>query len=430
MPTSPWSPHAIDRHASGANRPVRRGAGAAAATLAVWAAAGTALGMLAVFVDTDLDTAGLALGAGITVVVVTAALLAAGFGGSGTRALAWLVAGTAGTAAGAGLAPAQLVQAGVSTSVIVGAVALVSGLVLLGLGLAALLRALDGWWRVLALPVAFAVLQLGVLPLTMAVIGTHPVREPFTTTVPEGAQRVTLAAADGVPLVGWYTPSRNRAAVVLLHGAGGSKADTREHAAVLAQGGYGVLALDARGGGESGGRGMLWGWHGATDVAAAVDWLAARPDVDPARIGLVGESMGGEQAITGAAADPRVRAVVAEGASARVAGDEDFLPLDVPGLIQRAYYPVMWGAADLMTGASAPAPLTELVTRLGDRHILLISSDDPHDKAAGPRIRDAAPDTVELWEPADTGHTQALARHREEWIRRVLAFLDEALRGG
>jgi dienelactone hydrolase len=430
MPTSPWSPHAIDRHASGANRPVRRGGGGTAATLAVWAAAGTALGMLAVFVDTDLDTAGLALGAGITVVVVTAALLAAGFGGSGARAVAWLVAGTAGTAAGAGLAPAQLVQAGVSTSVIVGAVALVSGLVLLGLGLAALLRALNGWWRVLALPVVFAVLQLGVLPLTMAVIGTHPVSEPFTTAVPEGAQRVTFTAADGVPLVGWYTPSRNRAAVVLLHGAGDSKADTREHAAVLARGGYGVLALDARGGGESGGRGMLWGWHGATDVAAAVDWLAARPDVDPARIGLVGESMGGEQAITAAAADPRVRAVVAEGASARVAGDEGFLPLDVPGLIQRAYYPIMWGAADLMTGASAPAPLTELVTRLGDRHVLLISSDDPHDKAAGPRIRDAAPDTVELWEPADTGHTQALSRHREEWIRRVLAFLDEALRGG
>ncbi|OGO59391.1 MAG: hypothetical protein A2V85_08655 [Chloroflexi bacterium RBG_16_72_14] len=427
MPMSPWSPRAIDRHASGANRPVHRGGGARTAMLSAWVTAGTALGMLAAFVDTDLDTAGLALGVVITVVIVGVALLAARFGGSWAWAPAWLVAGTAGTAAGAGLAPAQLVQAGVSTSVVVGAVSLVSGLVLLGLGLAALLRALDGWWRLLALPVAFVVLQLGVLPLTMAVIGTHPVREPFTTPIPEGAERVTFAAADGVPLVGWYTPSRSRAAVVLLHGAGASKSDTREHATVLAQGGYGVLALDARGGGESGGRGMLWGWHGPTDVAAAVDWLAARPELDPARIGVVGESMGGEQAITAAAADPRIRAIVAEGASARVAGDEAYLPLDVPGLIRRAYDPIMFGAADLMTGASAPAPLTELVTRLGNRHLLLISSDDPADKAAGPRIRDAAPDTVELWEPADTGHTQALARHREEWIRRVLAFLGEEL---
>ncbi len=427
MPMSPWSPQAIDRHASGANRPVRRGAGAGVAALAAWAAAGTALGMAAVFVDTDLDTAGLALGAGVTVAVVGAAVVAARFGGSGMRALAWLVAGTTGTAAGAGLAPAQLVQAGVSTSVVVGAVSLVSGLVLLGLGLAAVLRALYGWWRLLALPVAFVVLQLGVLPLTMAVIGTHPVPGPFLTPVPDGAERVTFVAADGVPLVAWYTPSRNHAAVVLLHGAGGSKADTREHAAVIAAGGYGVLALDARGGGESGGHGMLWGWHGPTDIAAAIDWLAARPDVDPARIGVVGESMGGEQAITAAVGDARIRAVVAEGASSRVPGDEAGLALDIPGLIQRAYYPIMWGAADLMSVASAPAPLAELVTRLGDRRLLLISSDDPADKAAGPHIRDAAPATVELWEPADTGHTQALARHREEWVRRVLSFLDAEL---
>ena len=96
---------------------------------------------------------------------------------------------------------------------------------------------------------------------------------------------------------------------------------------------------------------------------------------------------------------------------------------DIPGLIQRAYYPIMWGAADLMTGASAPLPLTQAVARFGDRRLLLISSDDPADKAAGPRIRDAAPGVVELWEPPGTAHTMALATHRDEWIRRVLGFL-------
>ena len=426
MPSSPWSPRAIDRHASGANRPVRARGGIASSRPVLAAAAASALGMLATFMETDLDAAGLALGVAITVVVVGAAILATR-AGQGVRAVTWLLAGTAGTAAGAGLAPARLVGAGLSATVLVGTLSLVGGLVLLGLGIVALLRALPGWWRLLAIPIVFVVLQLGVLPLTMAVIGTHPVREPFTTPMPDGAERVAFTTRDGVPLTAWYTPSRNRAAVVLLHGAGGSKADTREHAAVIAGGGYGVLALDARGAGESGGRGMLWGWHGPTDLAAAVDWLSARIEVDPARIGVVGESMGGEQAITAAAGDPRIRVVVAEGASARVPGDEAGLTADVAGLIQRAYYPLMWGAADLMSGASAPAPLTELVAGLGDRHLLLISSDDPADKAAGPRIRDAAPDTVELWEPPDTGHTQALARHRDEWIRRVLAILGEGL---
>jgi dienelactone hydrolase len=376
---------------------------------------------------------GLALGVAITALVAGSAALSGVRGGAGVRAVAMLVAGTAGTAAGAGMGPAQLVAAGLSTTVLVAAISLVSGLVLLGLGLAALLRATRGWWQLLAIPVVLLVAQLGVLPLTMAVVGTHPVHAPFTMPTPDGAERVSVPASDGVLLAGWYTPSRNRAAVVLLHGAGGDKSDTRAQAAVLAAAGYGVLALDARGAGESGGHGMLWGWHGADDVAAAVSWLAARPEVDPVRIGAVGLSMGGEEAITAAAADPRIAAVIAEGASARVPADIVVTASDPAGavvaLVRGAYDAVQWGAADLLSGASAPPPLVDAVAGLGDRRLLLISSDDPADRAAGPRLRGAAPDRVELWEPPDTGHTQALATHPEEWTARVLAFLAANLRG-
>jgi dienelactone hydrolase len=43
----------------------------------------------------------------------------------------------------------------------------------------------------------------------------------------------------------------------------------------------------------------------------ATDWLAARPDVDPKRIGLEGGSIGSEVALTVAAHDPRIKVVVA-----------------------------------------------------------------------------------------------------------------------
>ncbi len=215
---------------------------------------------------------------------------------------------------------------------------------------------------------------------------------------------------------------------MLLHGAGGSKADTIAHAAVLTAHGYGVLSLDARGGGESGGHGMLWGWHGNLDVAAAIDYLGHRPDVEPTRIGAVGLSMGGEQAITAAASDARIRAVVAEGASARVPADVmAILPGGLSGAIQGAFYPIMWGAADLMSAASPPISLDDAVRSLDDRRLLLISSDDPNDKAAGPVLWRAATASVELWEPASTGHTQALAVHPDEWRARVLGFLDREL---
>jgi dipeptidyl aminopeptidase/acylaminoacyl peptidase len=45
-------------------------------------------------------------------------------------------------------------------------------------------------------------------------------------------------------------------------------------------------------------------------VAAALDWLAAQPDVDPERLGLVGIGMGSYYAPRGAAADSRTKALV------------------------------------------------------------------------------------------------------------------------
>ena len=108
---------------------------------------------------------------------------------------------------------------------------------------------------------------------------------------------VTLHTEDGVSLAGWYVPSANRAAVVLLHGAGSTRSDVLPQAAVLVDAGFGVLMVDARGHGDSGGRAMDFGWHGDADIAAATAYLASRADVDPQRIGAVGMSMGGEEAI-------------------------------------------------------------------------------------------------------------------------------------
>jgi alpha-beta hydrolase superfamily lysophospholipase len=271
--------------------------------------------------------------------------------------------------------------------------------------------------------------QFVVLPVAMATFGTHHSAGSTTTPPPAGADRVSFSTRDGVELVAWYTPSRNGAVVLLLHGAGGTKGDTLPHAAVLTGHGYGVLALDARGSGESGGHGMLWGWHGDTDIEAALAWLGARPDVDPARIGVVGLSMGGEQAITAAASDDRIRAVVAEGASARIPADAAAIrPSGLQGAIQSLYYPIMWGVADAMSEADPPMPLDDAVRSLGDRRLLLISSDDPIDHAAGPVLQRAAMASVELWEPPHTGHTQAVAVHPDEWRARVLEFLDRELR--
>lgn len=46
---------------------------------------------------------------------------------------------------------------------------------------------------------------------------------------PAGFQEVTLTTQDGVDLKGWYTPSENGAAIVLLHGSTGSREGVRPY---------------------------------------------------------------------------------------------------------------------------------------------------------------------------------------------------------
>src|SRR5512133_3675642 len=65
-------------------------------------------------------------------------------------------------------------------------------------------------------------------------------------------QPVTLFnEQDDIHLSGWYIPSENGAAVILLHGFGGNRLDMKSRADVLARHGFGVLMYDLRGHGES-----------------------------------------------------------------------------------------------------------------------------------------------------------------------------------
>ncbi|HEX8200055.1 MAG TPA: dienelactone hydrolase family protein [Isosphaeraceae bacterium] len=113
------------------------------------------------------------------------------------------------------------------------------------------------------------------------------------------------------------TTSGRHPAVVILHGSGGMPAGGlafRAFARVLAGRGYvaliphyfertGTTAADERTIPVN-----FPAWMEA--VAAAVTFAAGRPDVDPARIGLLGFSLGGYLALATATVDPRIRAVV------------------------------------------------------------------------------------------------------------------------
>lgn len=129
---------------------------------------------------------------------------------------------------------------------------------------------------------------------------------------------VVFRSRDGHAVRGWYVPSRTGAAVVLCHGSESDRTGVLDEARALANAGLGVLLYDAPGTGETGGRPGF----GAPERAAllgALDLLAARSDVDPARVGAYGFSLGGYTVAQVAAVDARVRAVVLAGTPADIA---------------------------------------------------------------------------------------------------------------
>ena len=240
-------------------------------------------------------------------------------------ALIAALAGILAAAFGAGIGIRHLQKTGLSAESITGLALLIIGLALLGFAGVGSWRAISGWRRLWLAPATLLTLIV-IWSITLAVMYTNVPRTALESVTPAyrglAYTDVAFTTSDGVRLSAWLVPPRNRAAVILLHGAGENRTATLPQAVVLARHGFGSLLVDARGQGRSGGHGMDLGWYGDADVSAAATFLQHRPEIDPAHIAVLGLSMGGEEAIGAAAADHGIHAVVAEGATQRTAADK------------------------------------------------------------------------------------------------------------
>jgi pimeloyl-ACP methyl ester carboxylesterase len=344
------------------------------------------------------------------------------------RAALLTVLGLVAAAGGAGAGIRFLQKTGLSAGTVGGFALLALGLVLLGLGTAGLWRRTRRWHRLWFVPAAVLLLAAG-WSVAFAVMVTlvPPTRSLPADPADQALAEVEVRADDGVRLSAWWGPGDNGAAVVLLHGAGENRAATLPQAAVLAEHGFGVLLLDARGHGRSAGRGMDLGWYGDLDLRGAVDFVLDQDGVE--HVGLLGLSMGAEQAIGFAAADPRIEAVVAEGATGRTAADKAaWLPGGVPGAVQRSWDRLTYALVDLFTPSSPPIALADAVaTANGTPFLLITAGSEPDEASAAEALAAAAPDRVTVWPVPAATHTHALQAEPREWARRVTGFLESAL---
>jgi uncharacterized protein len=349
-----------------------------------------------------------------------------------------LVAGLLLLAIGVGLGPRSWAKEGLGPPALIGFLLLATGLVVSVWAAVRILGSTRRRWWVLVIPLMLVATYLSLWTLGQAVAASYAPRPELGERTPADLgltyREVTFPSSDGVELAGWYLPTSNGAAVAVMHGAGSTRSGALEHAAVLAESGYGVLLFDARGHGESAGRSMDFGWYGEPDARGAVDFLLDQPDVSPERVGLVGLSMGGESAIGAAGADERVAAVVAEGATNRVAGDKGYLgeAYGVRGEVQERIEAVTYGLTDLLSTAPQPEPLRDAVAEAAARpdptsFLLITGGAMPEEGHAADYLEEAAPDAVRTWTVPDAGHTRGLDVAPAEWEDRVVDFLDDAL---
>jgi len=271
-----------------------------------------------------------------------------------------------------------------------------------------------------------AVLVLaGLMSFAQVLLVTHAPRWAIQeASLPIPHDEVTVETADGRDLSAWWVPSRNGAAVLVDHGSGGSRERVVGHIRMLARHGYGVLALDLPGNGESEGHSNGLGDNAQPAVDAALDWLSRRDGVDPDRIAGYGISLGAEVLIEAAAGDERLKAVVADGAT-RPEDAQDVLD---PDAVQRTMEWLAMKGIRGVSGMRTSTSLNPLIEKVAPRPVLLVASGGFEQEIPANRIyREHGGATTELYELPDAGHTGGLRKHPEAYEARTTAFLDRAL---
>ena len=122
-------------------------------------------------------------------------------------------------------------------------------------------------------------------------------------------KEIEIAAGNGITLIAWHAPARDgKPTILYFHGNAANAANRSSRIELIRENGFGVLYLNNRGYGGSGGRPTEE--DNVADAIAAYDHLIGL-GVPAARIVAYGESLGSGQAVRLAAARP-VAAVVLE----------------------------------------------------------------------------------------------------------------------
>ncbi|MDP6046151.1 MAG: alpha/beta hydrolase [Phycisphaerae bacterium] len=240
----------------------------------------------------------------------------------------------------------------------------------------------------------------------------HPDSKVYQTPARDGLryEDVRFPSADGTVLSGWFVPSVKPAAGTVIHFHGNAQNMTSHYRFVswVPQNGFNLFVFDYRGYGASEGKPSREGVY--QDSVAAIKYLQARDDVDPKKIIVFGQSLGGANAIAavgGNKFDGIVGVVVDSAFSSYEEVGKDHVagslkPL-AGSLLRDAYSPIS------VVARISPTPLV-IMHGTDDQVVPYYHAKRLYAKAKAPR---------ELWTFHGGRHTDALGRRRRETVSRL-----------
>lgn len=256
---------------------------------------------------------------------------------------------------------------------------------------------------------------------------------PGRTPIDEGMvyDEATAHTADGLSLAGWYVPGTNGALVLLQHGYKADRGEMLNEAAMLHRHGYNVLITSIRAHDMSDGNLITFGVNEVKDIDAWYEYGRAREGVDPSRIGVIGNSMGGSIMIQYAAQHPQIRAIVAQSAFSSLTDTVETSVRFFTGLPPFPFAPLITFWAEREAGFHAgDVDAKKWIGRLSPRPVFLMQggADVVISISSGQKLFDAAGEPKELWFDPDVGHAHFDTARPEEYERRVSQFFDKYLK--
>lgn len=243
---------------------------------------------------------------------------------------------------------------------------------------------------------------------------------------------ITLTAADGMNLQGWYIPnSEADGTVIFCHGLFNQRSEMLEQAIFMNGQGYRALLFDFRNHGKSDGSYTSFGYHERQDVVAALDYVKqTRAETGP--IILWGISMGGANSLLTAAEQPDVSAVIAESSFYSVS---ETLRHDLTRMFRLPVTPFAWlveFVTEMRLGISIQdLNVGEAAARIQDCPVLLIggTADERMPIRNNERLFKVIPGEMkDQWVVEGAGHADIWKTAKDEYKARVVSFLNRYIR--